>query len=183
MAEEVHTGPTVAETITEVRGSFPSDAALEDAIGRLTLAGFDRADLSLPQTGLPERFKTPEANAAAPTTEDDQQQARTLHVSGAGSVAALAAAGVTVATGGAAAVAAAAAALAGVAAGGIVAAATHSDDNAQHAARETQARAGELLLSVRVTGSDARRVAAEAAMKAAGAADVRTISRANALPG
>jgi hypothetical protein len=55
--------------------------------------------------------------------------------------------------------------------------------NAQHMARETQAREGDLLLSVWVTGNDARRFAAKAAMTAAGGADVRTISRANALPG
>jgi hypothetical protein len=69
------------------------------------------------------------------------------------------------------------------AAGGIVAAATHAGDKAQHATRERQAREGDLLLSVRVTGNDARRFAAEAAMTEAGGADAGTISRANALPG
>lgn len=182
MVEEHHTGPAIADTVTEVRASFPSDAALQDAVGRLTLAGFDRADISLPQGGQAGRFQTPEANAENPTTEDDSRQMRTLEVSSAGSVAALAAAGVTVATGGVALAAAAAAALAGAAVGGVVAAVTHGSEDAQHAAREAQAMEGHLVLSVRVTG-EARQNAALAAMREAGAYRVETVNRANALPG
>ena len=35
--------PTLNESIQEVQGVFPSDAALQDAVGRLTRSGFDRA--------------------------------------------------------------------------------------------------------------------------------------------
>ena len=36
-------GPVMAGSVDEVQGIFLSDAAMEDAIAKLTLAGFDRA--------------------------------------------------------------------------------------------------------------------------------------------
>jgi hypothetical protein len=182
MVNEVQASPAIPThneppRVEEVLGVFPNEAALEDAIARLTTAGFDRADLSLPLVDAPAAEKTPEQGAAAPMTEDDRQQARTLHISGFGSAAALAAAGVTVATGGAAAVAAAAALAAGAAAGGVAAAITRGGDMTQHEDRAAAAAAGRLMLSARVTGEARKAVAAEAAMRAAGAAQVTQIAR------
>ncbi len=95
-------GPTLGETVEEVQGIFPSDAALQDALGRLRMVGFDHADLSLPTTNPTASEATPDQGAANPLTEDDTRQARTLGTSMAGTIGAIAAAGATVATGGAA---------------------------------------------------------------------------------
>lgn len=172
-------GPAIAEAIAEVRGSFESDAALQDAIGRLELAGFDRADLSLPHATPTPAEATPEQGAEPPTADDDVRQARTLHVSGAAAVGALAAAAATAATGGAVAVAAGAAIGSAAAAGGIASALTRSDDKAQHTERERAAAADTLVLSVR-TPDAAKRQAAETAMREAGAHEVQALTRSNA---
>ena len=116
---------------------------------RLELAGFARADLSLPEASPPVERSTPESGAEPPYTDDDAGTARTLHTSGAASVAALAAAGITVATGGAAAPAFAAAIGAGALAGGATFAVTKSADDQEQHERDAKASAGELLLSVR----------------------------------
>jgi hypothetical protein len=101
--------PTLAATIIEVQGIFEDDQTLQDAIARLTLAGFDRADLSLPIASPAPGEATPELGAATPTTDIDRQQMRTLGASAAAATGAIAAAGITIATGGLAAAAAAAA--------------------------------------------------------------------------
>ena len=173
------TGPSIAPEIAEVQAVFGSDAALQDAMARLTVSGFDRADLSLPLAHPTRGEATPESGATDPTTQEDQSQARTLHASGAAAVGAMAAVAATLATGGAALVAGAAAVAAGTAAGGIAFGLTRADDNAQHADRELAAAAGELVLSARIT-SAAKQAEAEAAMRAAGALRVAFIRRANA---
>jgi hypothetical protein len=165
---EVKAGPELPDTVDEVHGRFATDAALEDAIGRLTRSGFDRADLSLPTINPPPAERTPEQGATNPNTDDDKQQMRTLHASMAGSIAAVAAAGVVVATGGAALPAVAAAAAAGLASGGLMEAVTRTGDAADRNAREAAAQRGELVLSVRVTTSDSR-LAAERLLREAGA--------------
>ncbi len=172
-------GPPIATTVDEVQGIFPSDHAMQDAIGRLTQAGFDRADLSLPVATPAVGQATPEQGAANPDTETDSRQERALHVSMAGSVGALAAAGVTIATGGAAAAALAAAAVAGVGAGAIVGAAHNAVEGAQQQARDKAAAAGQLVLSVRVTSPE-RVARAKAAMGAAGATRVAELTRTTA---
>jgi hypothetical protein len=177
-SEQRHS-PAIAGEIAEVQGIFPSDAALQDAIARLALAGFDRADLSLPQASPTASDATPEAGAATPDTDVDQRQARTLESSGAAAIGAMAAAGITVATGGAALAAAGAAVAVGAAAGGLVAAARSVAKDAQHDGREESAAVGQLVLSARVTDT-ARQAAAEAAMRAAGATQVTPVHRANA---
>jgi hypothetical protein len=164
-------GPAIGATVHEVRASFPSDAALQDAIDRLTRAGFDRADLSLPAAHPPAAQATPERGAADPNTEDDTRQIRTMQTSMAGSTGALIAAGVVVATGGAALPALAAAAAAGLGVGGLVAAANTAAVHAEHASREAAAELGELLLSVRLA-HPADQARAEAEMRAAGATGV-----------
>lgn len=168
-------GPPITETVEEVRGFFTSDAALQDAISRLTMAGFDRADISVPAP-VPLGEATPDQGAEAPNTEDDDRQMRTLHASLAGSAAALLAAGVVVGTGGAAAPAVAAAAAAGLAAGGVAHTISRGADETQHEQREAAAARGSLVLAVRVA-DNAKRAEAEAAMRAAGATRIQSMVR------
>ena len=68
------------ETLREVRGTFPTSEQMQDAVGKLNLSGFDRADISLPATG-PE---APLSERAAPasTDQDAQQCAHLSHPSG-----------------------------------------------------------------------------------------------------
>jgi hypothetical protein len=168
--------PVINETIHEVQGIFPNDAALQDAIGRLTRAGFDRAALSLPAANPHPEYATPGAGAENPNTEDDTRQSRTLHSSMAASVGAMVGAGVTVATGGAALVAAAAAVGLGVAAGGAMEAVHGAADAAQTSGRNTAATAGQLVLSAAVSDPDAV-LKATAAMQQAGASRVEAVRR------
>ncbi len=168
--------PTLNESIQEVQGIFPSDAALQDAVGRLTRSGFDRAAISLPAANPEASDATPTAGAQDPNTEDDTRQSRTLQSSMAATVAAMAGAGVTVATGGAALVAAAAAAGLGIAAGGAVSAAHSAMDASQSQGRDDAAAAGQLVLSVSANDPDAV-MKATMAMQAAGATRVSTVTR------
>jgi hypothetical protein len=168
-------GPQISDAIQEVQGIFPSDSALKDAMSRLTLAGFDRADISIPDAAA-DPNATPEQSAENPTTEEDSQQARTLHTSLAASVGALAAAGAVIATGGAAAPAVAAAAAGGLGLGGAVQGVTTAAESAQHDTREEAAAKGELVLSVRLQRPD-QRAAAEEAMRNAGATRVQAVVR------
>ncbi|MBV9653723.1 MAG: hypothetical protein JOZ42_04075 [Acetobacteraceae bacterium] len=169
-------GPGISEGLTEIRGLFPSNATLEDAISRLTREGFDRADLSIPDPAPTAASATPEAGAANPSTETDDRQTQTLHSSMAASVGALAAAGAVIASGGLAAPAVAAAVAGGVglgaAAEGVARAANQGDDNA----REEAAKRGELFLSVALRRPD-QQAKAEAAMWKAGAMRVTPVTR------
>jgi len=168
--------PVINDTIHEVHGIFPDDAALQDAIFRLTRAGFDRAALSLPAANPKPEDATPTAGAGNPTTEDDSRQFRTLHSSMAASVGAMVGAGVTVATGGAALVAAAAAVGLGVAAGGAMQAVHGAADAAQADHRDVAASAGRLVLSAAVSDPDSV-LKATAAMQQAGATRVEAVRR------
>jgi len=91
-------GSVLEASAQEVQARFRDDAALQGAIGQLGLAGYDRADLSLPedQSG---------SGLSASSDDVDNQQLRTMGSSMAGTVAAFALAGATIATGGAAGVA------------------------------------------------------------------------------
>lgn len=169
-------GPDLTEMVDEVRGTFASDSALQDAISRLTLVGFDRADISLPDATPTSVDATPEQGAKNPNTEDDSRQTRTLHASMAASVGAMAAAGVVIATGGAALPAVAAAVAGGVALGAVTEGITGATNAAQHGSREEAASRGELLLSVRLR-DHAQHTAAETAMRDAGATDIAAIPR------
>ena len=73
--------PSLSDTIQEVQGVFPNDRALQDAIGRLTRTGFDRAALSLPAANPAHADATPSHGAENPNTEDDMRQSRTLQSS------------------------------------------------------------------------------------------------------
>ena len=168
-------GPAMATTILQVLARFSSDAALQDAIGRLTRVGFDRAALSLPVAHQNAVDATPEGGASNPNTEDDQRQARTLGSSTAAAGAMLGA-GVMVATGGAALAVAAVAAGAAAVAGGSAFAVTSAADATDHVGREASAAAGELVLAVTARGR-AEVAKAEAALREAGATGVEVVRR------
>jgi hypothetical protein len=177
------TGPALAETVSEVQAIFPSDAALQDAVGRLRVAGFDHADLSLPPARLEPATATPDQAAAPALGEDDSRQARTMNTSMAATAGAFLGAALTVATGGAAAVAVAAAAAGGAVAGGSAYGATSAAKQAEDEARAEAGRRGELVLAVR-TPDDAARRRAETVLREAGAARIAAVTRENAaLPG
>ena len=169
MSDQPKLGPVLNEAIREVRGSFPGEAALQEAMKRLESAGFDRAQINLP---VPDAARpTPAAGAETPLSDTDAQQMRTLGSSTAAAAGAMLAAGATVLTGGAAAVAVIAAAAAGAAAGGGVLAATSAGDTARQDAHEARAQSGELLLSVTLQG-DEDPARAESIMRDCGAIHV-----------
>jgi hypothetical protein len=172
-------GPLIGTEVHEVQAVFGSDAALQDAMGRLASAGFDHADFSLPIARPEPGEATPEQGAGSPFSEDDNQSMRTMHTSMAGAVGALAAAGATVMTGGAAGVALAAAAAAGTGAGLLAHSASAASDTAQHEAREQAAARDELVLSVRTPDLERRR-RAEAVLREAGAIRVEPVTRTTA---
>lgn len=152
---------TSAGAFREVRGAFPNSDAMQDAVGRLSVSGFDRADMTLPT----------ETELSAADTDVDAQQLRTLHASTAGTAAALAAAGVTVATGGAAGPAVAAALAAGGVIGGGAYAAEKSSNNSEQESRDERALDGDLILAVR-TPTAAKQAQAADILRAAGANQV-----------
>ena len=165
-------GPALTTHAQELQGRFPNDAAMQDAISRLTLLGFDRADFSIPD---PDAAQTPDAAAPAPSAIDSTQ-VRTM-ASGMTGTAAGIAVGAAVATAGLA--APLVAAVAGVSAIGAVAATTGigvTADQAGVAARDQLGAAGKLVLAVRLRDA-ASAQPAEAAMRDAGALDVTPVGQ------
>jgi hypothetical protein len=162
--------------LQEVRATFARSDQMQDAVSRLSMSGFDRADLSLPSPALQEGQETPEAGTKPASTDTDARQARTLGASVAASAAALAAAGITVATGGAAAPAVAAAVVAGGAAGGSIFAVHGAADNIEQRDRDQRAKSGELVLAVRAA-TPAKQSQAEAILREAGASNIETVAR------
>jgi hypothetical protein len=160
--------------LRELRATFSNSDQMQDAVSRLSLSGFDRADLSLPSPALIEGDETPDAGTKPASTEADAQQARTLGASTAAAAVGIAAAGITVATGGAAALALGAAVVAGGAAGGSVFAVHEAADIMEQKDRDARAASGDLVLAVRAT-TDAKRSEAEAILRAAGATDIEAV--------
>jgi hypothetical protein len=160
VAEE-NRGPPIG-ALHEVRATFNSPEAMQAAVAQLELSGFDRADLSLPEMAPAAEQDTPESGAKPVDSEEDARQARTLHTSGAASVAGMAAAGVVIATGGAAAPAVVAA-VAGAGLAGLSSAANRGEQ----VDREQRAAAGALILSVRAA-SVTKRDEAEGILRQAG---------------
>jgi hypothetical protein len=157
----------------QVRATFANSDQMQDAISKLSMSGFDRADLSLPSPGLIQGTETPEAGTKMAASDTDAQQVRTLGASTAATVAAMAAAGIAVATGGAAIPAMAAAVVAGGAAGGSVFAIQGAADKTEQQDRDTRAETGNLVLAVRVL-TDAKQSDAEAILRAVGATSIET---------
>lgn len=169
-------GPPLTGAVQEVLGCFPNDIAIQDAISCLSMAGFDRSEISVHDADPAALRATPEQSAENPNTEDDSRQSRTLHTSMAASVGALAAAGAVIATGGAALPAIAAAVAGGVGLGAAMEGVTRASDKVQHDLREEAASRGELLLSVHLR-DPARQSIAESAMREAGASRIETVLR------
>jgi len=163
-------GPAIG-TLHEVRATFADPDLLEDAVGRLEMSGFDRADLSLPEMLPPAEHETPESGAKPVADDRDARQLRTLHTSGAAAAAGMAAAGVVIATGGAAAPAVAAAVLGGGLAGGAAFALSSASNASEQEDREVKAATGTLVLSVRAP-TEERRAEAESILRASGATDL-----------
>lgn len=166
-------GPPIS-AVHEVRGSFAASELMQDAIRQLSLAGFDRADLAVPEAAPPAARSTPESGALEADTDDDARQARTLHTSTAAAVAALAGAGITVATGGAAAPAVAAALIAGSAVGGATYAVSSAANEQEQVELDVRAALGKLILSVR-TPTEAKRSQAESILRSAGATEIEVV--------
>jgi hypothetical protein len=168
--------PVLTAAVQEVQAHFASDAALQDALSQLTLNGYDRADLSLPQEQRTQHVQTPNEGAENPVDHIDRTQLRTMGTSMAGYAGAVVAAGATLATGGAAAVAVAAAAAVGAGGAMVANAAGQAAERIDHEQRDERGRAGTLILAVRVTDA-AQADAATAIMRQAGATQVNTINR------
>jgi hypothetical protein len=159
--------------LRQVRATFATADQMQDAVSKLSISGFDRAEISRPS---PAGADNSLAAASQPaSTEEDARQARTLGASTAGAAAALAAAGVTIATGGAAAPAVAAAVVAGGAAGGATFAAQGASNRLEQDERDTQAGLGELVLTVKAA-TDEKQAKAEAVLREAGATNIETIN-------
>lgn len=156
----------------EVRATFATSDAMQEAVSKLTMSGFDRADLSLPDAHAPPAQDTPEAGAEAADTEEDARQARTVYSSTTASIAAMAAAGITVATGGAALPAIVAAVAAGGAIGGATYAASSAANAGTQSDRDQKAAGGVLILSARAPNQE-KRMEAEEIMRAAGGTDIQ----------
>ena len=183
MSDTSKAGPRLGETVSEVQGVFPSNDAMQDAISKLTLAGFDRADFSLPATQAEAGKATPNDGASDPMTDVDMRQARTLGTSMAGYAGAFAAAGATIATGGAAGVAIAAAAAVGVGTAAAANAAGSAAKDSQSQDRDAAAAAGQLVLAVHAA-DEASRSKVEQVMRESGATQVAAVERAgNAVSG
>ncbi len=163
-----------AGDVRELRATFASPDQMQNAVSKLSVSGFDRADLSVPTQPPGSENSTLETGSQPASTQEDAQQLRTLGASTAATVAALAAAGVTVASGGAAIPVIAAAAAAGGVAGGGVFAIHGAANNAEQHSRDERAAAGTLMLTVR-TQTAAKRTEAEAILQAAGATQIETV--------
>ena len=168
-------GPALAHSIHEVQGRFPNNATLQDALGRLTIAGYDRADFSLPDEQAA-TMPTPNETAENPTDEIDKAQLRTMGTSMAGFAGAATAGGVVLATGGLAAVAAAAAAAVGLGAGAVAGATGLAVDRNQEAEHDRRGAEGRLILAVRARNEE-KATEITALMQQAGGTDVRTVDR------
>ena len=172
-AQTAERGPALG-ALHEVRGHFANSEQMQDAIQRLLVAGFDRADLSVPEQAPPVERSTPESGALPADTEDDARQARTLHTSTAAAMGALAAAGVTVATGGAAAPAVVAAVAAGAVAGGATFAVSSVANQQEQTELDVRASLGRLVLAVRAQ-DEAHGSEAHGILLDAGATDVEMV--------
>ncbi len=171
-------GPSHAATVHEVQGVFPDDATMQDALSQLTLAGYDRADFSLPEEQPAGQPSTPNESSDAPTDDADKRQLRTLGTSMAGYAGAVAVAGATLATGGAAGLAVAAAAAVGAGTAAAANTAGQAADNAQVEARNQRGREGRLILAVRTTTPEQASQVTKL-MTEAGSSSTRAVERAD----
>lgn len=164
--------PGLSDEVQEIQANFLTDAALQDAIGKLEHAGFDHADLSLPDPYAPDG--TPDSAEAA-TDDVDRGQLRTMASGMAGTTAGFAVAGALLATGGLA--APVVAAIGGASAIGTVLATSGTSnavDAAASTARDRLAAEGKLILAVRIRSTELA-TKAEALLREAGATNLKSI--------
>lgn len=171
-------GPGHEAAVHEVQGMFPDDPTMQDALSQLTLAGYDRADFSLPEEQAANEVATPNESAEPATDDADKRQLRTMGTSMAGYAGAVAVAGATLATGGAAGLAVAAAAAVGIGTGAAANAAGQAADNAQIEARNQRGREGRLILAVRTTTPEQVEQVKDL-MQQAGATKTEAVTRAD----
>ena len=173
MDQEIRETRLAVEVLHEVRARFETSAALDAAVGKLTMAGFDRADLALPDAPA---APNQELGAAPVADEADARQGRTLATSMAAATGAMIAGGVVaVATGGAALVGAAAAAVvAGGGAGALAGALATAAKNSEQVERNHKAATGALVLSIRAQTPEKRDLAERIACEAGGREIVAT---------
>lgn len=164
--------PGLTDEVQEIQANFPTDATLQDAIGKLEHAGFDHADLSLPDPHAPD--VTPDSAGAA-TDDIDRGQLRTMASGMAGTTAGFAVAGALLATGGLA--APVIAAIGGASAIGTVLA-TSGTSNAVDAAASTSrdklGAEGKLILAVRIRSAELA-IKAETILREAGATALKAV--------
>jgi hypothetical protein len=180
MSESAKEGPALSETVQEVQGWFPDDATLQAALGKLTLAGHDRADFSLPEEQVLANpaTATPNESAVAPETPIDHQQIRTMNAGIAGSTGGMIAAGAVVATGGAAALAIGAAAAAGLGAMAISEGIGKGAEQAKVNEHNRRGAVGTLVLALHVT-DQAKAEQAVQVMRESGATRTKLVTRTN----
>ncbi len=169
-------GPALAASVAEVQGVFPNDDTMQDALSQLTLAGYDRADLSLPEEQHSAGATTPNEGADNPTDDVDKAQLRTMGTSMAGYAGAVAVAGAVIATGGAALLAVGGAAAVGVGTAAAANAAGQAADQVTVDERNRRGAAGTLILAVRTTTEAQARQVTEL-MQAAGATRINPVER------
>lgn len=165
--------PDSISTPREVRATFASADQMQNAVSKLSVSGFDRADLSLPSPGLVQGTETPESGTKPASTESVAQPARTLGASTVAAAVGSAAAGIAVATGGAAVPAFAAAVIAGGVAGGSVFAIHEVAGMSEQ--KKSRPPSCDLVLPVRAA-TDAKQPAAEAILRAAGATHIQAVA-------
>ncbi|MDT7950825.1 MAG: hypothetical protein RQ966_04905 [Acetobacteraceae bacterium] len=168
--------PPLKDDMQELQGNFPNDAALQVAIGKLELAGFDHADLSLPDPTAD--ASTPDSAGAA-TDNVDRTQLRVMNSGMAGTTAGFVAAGALIATGGVA--APVIAAVSGASALGTIAAysgASNAVDAALAEQRDKLGAEGKLVLAVR-TRSREMAAKAESVFRECGGTNLKAIVDAN----
>jgi hypothetical protein len=165
MAQEIRETRLAVEVLHEVRARFESSAALDAAVGTLEMAGFDRADLALPDAPA---APNEELGAAPVANEADARQGRTLATSMAAATGAMIAGGVVVATGGAALAAAAVAVAVGGGAGAFAGAIATAAKDSEQTDRNDKVATGELVLSIRAQTPEKRDLAERLAREAGG---------------
>ncbi len=169
-------GPSLATSVAEVQGVFPNDDTMQDALSQLTLAGYDRADFSLPEEQASTAASTPNESAENPTDDVDKAQLRTLGTGMAGYAGAVAVAGAVLATGGAALLAVGGAAVVGAGTAAAANAVGQAADQSAIAERNRRGANGTLMLAVR-TRTPAQAQQVMDLMQKMGATKVNPVTR------
>jgi len=168
--------PSLATSVAEVQGIFSNDDTMQDALSQLTLAGYDRADFSLPEEQHSTATATPNESAENPTDDIDKAQLRTLGTGMAGYAGAVAVAGAVLATGGAALLAVGGAAIVGAGTAAAAEAVGQAADKNAIGERNRRGAAGTLVLAVR-TRTPAQAQQVMDLMQKTGATKVNPVTR------